>query len=177
MPDDQLPPSRRAVQAEAAAAVLQGFDAATHDFMHHWVAFNAFYGHDPGPERDRLLECVADGLDEPQARSLLHELADTVAYLSALPPGDGRRRPNDPHFRRRAAEDLRRANDPSLPSARRVAHLVASVYQVRCNLFHGAKTPALNPRDAALVEASLRVTKAVVGALLEGASLRDPEPS
>ena len=166
MSQQQGPSSDRVAQAQTAAAVLQSFDAATLEFMQNWVAFNAFYGHGGGRERERLLQCVAESLDDAQASALLRQLESTTAFFTQLPPADGRFQPTDPRFRARAAFDLRKASDPAVPSPQRLGHLVACVYQVRCNLFHGMKAPLFNPRDAALVQASLVVTKAVVAALL-----------
>jgi hypothetical protein len=46
-----------------------------------------------------------------------------------------------------------------------LTEVISAVYQVRCNLFHGGKTPE-NPRDERLVEASHCIVLKLVGPLL-----------
>lgn len=117
------------------------------------MGFNAFYNYfEANSERERLMAAITQGMSDEQAESVLTGCQSATEYLAALPPGDMRRDPSHSGFRTRAVADMRAARDYQLPTRKRLAYLVAAVYQVRCNLFHGHKDPRLK-RDSELIEA------------------------
>lgn len=138
------------------------------NFFARWVAFNAVYGSfHRDTERDQLILCITEAVQTEQAQALLDRLPEEIAFLAHLPPGDMRPHIPPARFRSRAAADMAIVADPTRPSAERLARLVAVVYQVRCNLFHGRKNlgPAY-PRNRELLEIGDRILRAVLDELV-----------
>ena len=132
-----------------------------------WRAFNILYRRfSQGPERARLMAAVQQGITEVQASQILARVADEIAYLSALPPGNLDLPATDPDFRRRTTEDLAIVNDGTKPGGERLAHLMSTVYQVRCNVFHDYKNMD-SPRSRKLVTISNRILRNVNPILIE----------
>lgn len=160
-------------QAKLAVLIIKFLGATGESFSRNWIAFNAFYNAGIGQsERDRLMFTIENGMTDGQAAMILDMCNVELHFLAGLPPGDMRRRPDDPDFRRRATLDLQDAMNTSLSSRTRLAHLVAAIYQVRCNLFHGAKNPKL-PRSQELIIASNKIIINVLDVLVDNASVED----
>jgi hypothetical protein len=113
-------------------------------FIALWVAFNALYASrhssDIG-DWDQVRSFAGDPDAVDRHRELIRTDSDYDKAIDVLA--------------QRGVRDLRDLNRGAVRRIRNRQNLteVAScVYQVRCNLFHGGKTPE-NPRDAKLVEA------------------------
>lgn len=74
-------------------------------------------------------------------------------------------RDNPARFRTRAEDDMRIVMDASSLPSLRLAHLIAVVYQIRCNLFHGQKNPA-DFRRHKLIRSGDRILDGLLNALL-----------
>lgn len=136
------------------------------DFIHMWMAFNVIYDSVSGDtERKRLMTAIKRYVPEPAAVSILAECQSAVGFLSELPPGDLRKPPSSSGFRKRGARDLDIVNDSSRNASERLAHLMAVVYQVRCNLIHGGKNPD-SLRDRRLVTASKEIALPTLATIL-----------
>jgi hypothetical protein len=134
--------------------------------MRQWMGFSAFYNHFEGnAERERLMAVKTHSMSDEQAKRVLDDCRSAIEYLAAFPPGDMRRDSSHPAFYRRAKEDMRAVLDDRLSTRKQLAHLVAVVYQVRCNLFHGEKDPR-NERDSKLIGASDTIMESVMDRLL-----------
>lgn len=155
--------------AQRALAIIEDLGPSGQSFVRRWMGFNAFYNHfAANSERDRLMAAVTQGMSDEQAESVFASCQSAIEYLAASPPGDMRRDPLHADFRKRAVADMRAACDDQLSSRKRLAHLVATVYQVRCNLFHGRKDPRLK-RDSELITAGDSIMRAVMDHLLVNA--------
>jgi hypothetical protein len=139
------------------------------DFPRYWMAFNALYNavrqeHDP--EARAATKVIRLFFEPADAPACLQRIGPgRIAELVALPPGDDRLNPTDPHYRSKATAAARivsGSNDP----VERLAALITIVYQVRCNLLHGSKDPAVM-RDQALVTACTPILQIVVPQLEE----------
>jgi hypothetical protein len=95
----------------------------------------------------------------------LDSLAPEIRFYATLPPGDMRLIGHPARFRARTTADLQVVVDASRSASERLAHLLAVVYQVRCNLFHGQKNPA-DFRSHQLIRAGHRVLSALLDEVL-----------
>lgn len=153
-----------ALGAERALAVLAGWNASADAFTRQWAGFNALYGAFSGNERERLMAAVGSGTTSRQAERILEMSRETIGYFADQPPGDMRFAPTSAKFRARACEDMRAAQNDDLTPADRLSHLLSAVYQVRCNLIHGAKDMA-DSRDERLVREGEIVVRRLVETL------------
>jgi hypothetical protein len=128
-------------------------------FIALWVAFNALYASrhssDIG-DWDQVRSFAGDSDAVDRHRDLVRSDPDYVRAIDVL----GQR-----GVRQLNGYATRRIRDRN-----NLTEVVSCVYQVRCNLFHGGKTPE-NPRDARLVEAShmivLKLIEPLIGSRLE----------
>lgn len=136
------------------------------EFIQDWVSFNTCYNTVEGRrERDRLTDIVRQCISPDEAIRLLDDLAEHIAFFTLLPPGNDRKAPHDPDFRRQSTQDLEVVNDLAATPPERLAHLMSVVYTVRCNLVHGDKDPDLE-RDRDLVRHSRVVLEEVLSSML-----------
>ena len=124
-------------------------------FSNAWRAFNHLYFPVDGQnERDKIRRYLTDSVDEAMAERLLEEHEGELDYLTAEPVidmrGNGRDTPpNIEGFRGRGAA---------------VGKLQSSfmiIYQVRCNLEHGQKSPS-RERDVALCRSACPLVQCIV---------------
>lgn len=136
-------------------------------FHRFWTAFNALYNAAAGrTERDRVRAAVKAFLSDDRAAELLAQLTPPQASLPDPPPGDTRYREDDQRFRQASLREAQLVADDREPSASRLAALMVLVYQVRCSLVHGNKSPDRRRADK-LVKWGLSVLQLVVPALEE----------
>lgn len=154
-----------ATHAKEAIEIIRGIDDRTNAFIRHWIGYNALYNAFPGSERERLMACIEAGITDEQAAFLLSSLNDELRFYASLPPGNMRLGATHPEFRRRATLDMRFAEDQTLHPTRRLAHLMAAVYQVRCNLFHGQKRPQ-DSRSQELISKGERIVRETIDVLV-----------
>jgi len=177
-PKPRQPPPHARPKAQRAKEIIQSLvahtagafaEAARHDtqrFMGRWIAFNALYrGYFNGSEREQLMACVRDCVPDAVAETILSHLRQEIDFLRSLPPGDMRFWSDPKRFRVRSITDMAVVSDATRAAGERLAHLVAVVYQVRCNLFHGEKNPA-HLRDHELIRSGDRVLEVLLGELV-----------
>ena len=135
------------------------------EFTQLWMAFNAVYGGEPDRvERSRVMRCIRRFFSEHAALKVLRSVTRSVDRVLEVPPGDMRIDSRDPNFRAATTRCTALYRDRNESSIGRLAAIGGIVYQVRCNLMHGAKDPG-HPRDLMLVSESLAILRALVPAL------------
>jgi hypothetical protein len=157
------PPSVEADRADTARRILHGLRMQPR-LIPAWLTFNALYAKTNSERRD-LMDFIRTHISDDQATIILNDLVDEMNYYAFLPPGNMRVGPGHSSFRERSTFDLRIANDGTEPPSLRLAHLLAAVYQVRCNLFHGRKELD-DPRSQRLAEAGYRIVDLVLRVVL-----------
>jgi hypothetical protein len=112
-------------------------------FSSHWRGFNNLFssvGH--GQERDRIKSYLAANISPEQAQEVLDSNTDQVAYLLSQPVIDMRGNGKDTSLN---IEAFGGAADTKA----KLSELFMAIYQVRCNLEHGQKSPSRD-RDVQL---------------------------
>jgi hypothetical protein len=124
-------------------------------FSNSWRAFNnLFFGNGNEPEREKIKRYLRDKVDEEAARRLLASHPEQINYLLSQPVVDMRDNGRDTASN---IESFKRANT----SRAKLEELFMVIYQVRCNLEHGQKSPNLE-RDLLLCGNSAPIVAAVV---------------
>lgn len=124
-------------------------------FSNLWRAFNNLYfPTEASTERKKILQFLAAGVSEPQAEELLDRNEGAVAYLLSRPVIDMRMNGKD-------TSGYLEAYHSSESTALKLRQLFMVIYQVRCNLEHGQKSPH-EERDVMLCEASVPLVAAVL---------------
>lgn len=162
-PAGNRPSSVDTSRADAARRILHGL-LGFPKLIPAWITFNALYA-ETGPERADLMAFIESHVSDDDAIAILRARANDVKYYASLPPGNMRLGPQHSAYRARAAHDLSFVTNESVRPAIRLAHLLAAVYQVRCNLFHGRKD-VQDPRSRALVDAGYRIVNDVLSVVL-----------
>ena len=157
-------------------------------FMMHWIAFNFEYGKyrkrkpdgDWNSERERIARLCADKYDALRNYDPFTENPTEVNELIELPVLSGWRNPEEqeepqlPPNRLKPHEMwadelwgvLRLDRHSSrYHDIRRTQCLLLTLYQVRCNLFHGSKSPEFM-RDRTLVKDAAIIMQRYMEALL-----------
>ena len=131
-------------------------------FMMHWIAFNWMYCESRGSsERERIKAfCRRNSqkllLYDPFDTDEVQVFKEGPVYRTGGAPSN-----DDPE---ELYKDIRKGCGNT---AKRATSLLLSVYQVRCNLFHGGKSPD-NKRDLKLVESSAEIMNGYLRVLLSG---------
>jgi len=128
----------------------------------HWIAFNWMYCESRGSsERERIKTFCRRN----SRKLLLYDPFDTdevqVFKEGPVYRVRGAESNDDPE---KLCKDIR---DGHRNTTERAISLLLSVYQVRCNLFHGGKSPD-NRRDLKLVESSAEIMNGYLRVLLSG---------
>lgn len=114
-------------------------------FSNFWRGFNnLFFGATHGQERDRIKNFLGQTISEADAAALLHDHASEVAYLLSQPVIDMRGNG------RNTALNIQSFTTAS-SSLARLQEVFMVIYQVRCNLEHGQKSPS-RERDLQLCQ-------------------------
>lgn len=114
-------------------------------FICLWIAFNALYG-------------IKSGSNQDQIKSLIEELYDD-AYDIILENIDFFYTPIknlNPSIRRLDTSNYIRELKASSNNRDKLVQLMYCIYQVRCNLFHGGKTPD-SDRDYKVVRNACKI--------------------
>ena len=121
-------------------------------FMMHWIAFNWLYSSEDGPsEREKIRSYYEKNLNRFDKYDPFSS-AD-IDIFERSPVLDGKTAmPNDRDY-----DGVKRENAKSL---------LMSIYQVRCNLFHGSKSLRID-RDRELVRASANILEGYLKVLLK----------
>ena len=131
-------------------AALSPIDA----FTDYWRGFNNLYGSIPGNELSKIRSFLTANVPPAAATTMLTAHPVQVAYLLSQPVIDMRGTGRD-------AADAIAAFHASTDPLAKLCEVFAVIYQVRCNLQHGQKSPTVD-RDVRLCECSAPLTAAVV---------------
>lgn len=124
-------------------------------FTYFWRAFNNLYSTvGQGQERDKIKLFLSQQLSEAQAMEILQSNTDGVSYLLSQPVIDmrGTGKNTMPNIQ---------AFGVAVDSLVKLQELFMVIYQVRCNLEHGKKSPSKD-RDIKLCESSAPLVAYVV---------------
>ena len=154
-----------ALRIELSRRLRHHLPEAWLEFSQLWMSFNALDGGESDHvERSRVMQCIRRAFDEQTAPPLLLCCAPSIDRILQLPPADMRFDQVDPRFRATGERCAALYRDQSASDVERLAAIGGVIYQVRCNLLHGSKDPAIE-RDRMLVMESLQVLRALVPAL------------
>lgn len=129
---------------------LEKGEHAVTKFMMHWIAFNWIYcEYGRGSERANIRAFCGDRYRELSRYNPFN--TDAVLVFMEGPVWDMEGRRGHHHLEEDLYESVK--NDYG---ARRMKSLFLTMYQVRCNLFHGSKSP-YNERDLQLVKSSAEI--------------------
>ena len=121
----------------------------------YWRAFNNLYSSVTGhPESQRILDYLEHSVSEERAEAILQERQEQANYLLSVPVVDMRGNGRDTLD---CIEEFKSAGS----SLKRLQQLFRVIYQVRCNLEHGQKSPT-DDRDVRLCQAAGPVVADVV---------------
>ncbi len=122
-------------------------------FTNFWIAFNNLYGPDGAREIDRIVGFLSDNTTTTQASKVIQDHPDQIAYLLSEPVIDMRGNGRD------TAEAIVAFHGTADP-LEQLRQLFRVIYQVRCNLLHGQKSPTV-VRDEHLCNCSAPIVAAV----------------
>lgn len=170
---------------------LKTGDDSVARFMMHWIAFNFMYSEysrrdedgDWNSERDRIERLCKD-----KYRDLKHckqfEDLEKREKLWEYPILKGKNRPYGsikpamPTDRQLKPQDMTPEELWSVlrlgRGLRRIQCILLTLYQVRCNLFHGSKDPNY-PRDRKLIQESATIMQGCMEALLHIETFPQPK--
>ena len=151
-----------ALRAELSYRIRMHAPAEWNEFSNMWMAFNAIYGGEPDrKERARVLASIRRNMNDRQALKVLRAVTKSVDRILEVPPGNMLLNRWDPNFRAASQRYSAMYRNKAERAVGRLAAVAAVLYQIRCNLIHGAKDPQVE-RDRMLVKESLSVLHALV---------------
>jgi hypothetical protein len=104
-------------------------------FSNYWRGFNNLYfGVGNGPERNKIRKFLSQNIAEVDADAILQSHANEISYLLSQPVIDMRGNGSD------TAGDIQAFNTENNPLVK-LQEVFMVIYQVRCNLEHGQKSP------------------------------------
>ena len=128
-------------------------------FSNSWIAFNGLYSssrHEP--ERDKISRCIDENVNDDVAHSLMQKYEEEIAYLLSRPVINLRRKERD------TQEHVELFNRSDC-FVEKLKSIFMIIYQVRCNLIHGDKSPT-RERDLELCANSVGLVCDVVKACI-----------
>ena len=123
-------------------------------FSDFWRGFNNLYGHGRASEIDRIKGYLSARIPPDIASLIISTYPEQVAYLLSQPVIDMRGNGRDTATAIAAFQATTNQLD-------QLRELFVIIYQVRCNLQHGQKSPTVY-RDLYLCECSAPIVAAVV---------------
>ena len=124
-------------------------------FNNFWRGFNSLYGPPyTGPEFERIRTFLSAKISAFDAEAILADHPERVEYLLSQPVVDMRGNGRDTTV---ATERFAAATD----AQSKLTELFAVIYQVRCNLEHGQKSPT-SERDLRLCACSAPLVAEVI---------------
>ncbi len=135
---------------------LEKNDDAIVKFMMHWIAFNWLYSEcRQENETENIKEYCYRNYDKLSCYDVFS--TDAFIVFKEKPVRDEAR--GCPRINR--FESIKNDSGP-----KRIVSLMLTIYQVRCNLFHGSKSLHVN-RDIELVHASAEILEGYLKAVLQ----------
>jgi hypothetical protein len=137
--------------------VLQGRQAGDPfaAFSCFWRGFNNLYSNPSlGPERETIKHFLSEHLSNTKAQDILQANQDCVAYLLSQPVIDMRGNGKD------TADHIELFNS-AVNSSAKLQEVFMVIYQIRCNLEHGQKSPSRD-RDIQLCQHAAPLVASVV---------------
>ncbi len=141
-------------------------------FIAYWIAFNSFYSKYSlmKNERDQITNYISKNYDSYFNNIIDFETDPEMEIFKKLPVLSGTYRPRRDCVKSNKYSVLfNDLNNPTLPEEKRMEALFLTIYQVRCNMFHGSKTPEPE-RDYQLVDSSQKILEKVLRKLIEKTS-------
>ena len=124
-------------------------------FNNLWIAFNnLFYPQNGGSEREKIKNYLTSNISDSVAHEILKKYNEEICYLIYQPVVDMRGNGRDTQVDIDSYRDSDKAID-------KLKSIFMIVYQVRCNLIHGQKSPSRN-RDVELCANSFGIVSDVV---------------
>lgn len=150
------------LRAELSYRIRTAAPAEWGEFSNLWMAFNAIYGGEPDQrERARVMASVRKNMNERRSLKVLRAVTKSVDRILKIPPGNMLLNRYDPNFRAASQRYSAMYRNKSETTISRLAAVAAVLYQIRCNLIHGAKDPQVK-RDQMLVRESLAVLRSLL---------------
>lgn len=116
-------------------------------FSNYWRGFNNLYfGVGNGPERDKIKEFLSQNIPEAEVAKILQIHANKISFLLSQPVLDMRGNG------RNTAGNIQAFNNVNSQLSK-LKEVLMVIYQVRCNLEHGQKSPNRD-RDIQLCQAA-----------------------
>ena len=122
-------------------------------FDDYWKGFNNCYA-GKGPERQLIKNFLEHRIKEEDAKDLISQNSTGINYLLSEPAIDMRGNGND------TSQYMDEYNNSESNSGKLVA-IFMIIYQIRCNLVHGQKSPSRD-RDLHLCESSCGLIRGVI---------------
>lgn len=156
------------VYVKAQEWLVRGNETNSIDaFSNFWRGFNNLYfGLGQGQERDKIRAFIAQNISEKNANELLYSCSSEVAYLLSQPVIDMRGNGKN------TSANIDVFNTESNFSAK-LQEVFMVIYQVRCNLEHGQKSPSIE-RDVKLCESAAPLVAALIKDVISHHSSRAP---
>jgi hypothetical protein len=124
-------------------------------FSNSWMAFNNLYFPESGgPEREKIKNYILNNINPETAISILAAHENQITYLLSAPVIDMRGNGRD-------TEEYITTYHSSDSPVEKLKSILMVIYQVRCNLIHGQKSPA-RERDVVLCLNSKGIVNNVV---------------
>jgi hypothetical protein len=112
-------------------------------FSDYWRGFNNLYSSiGNGTERDKIQRFIDQNVSENEANEMLRSYQNEITYLLSRPVIDMRNKGKD------TSPNIN-AYNVATNSLTKIKELFMIIYQVRCNLEHGQKSPS-RQRDVRL---------------------------
>lgn len=124
-------------------------------FSNFWRSFNNLFFSETSQERDKIKAFLSQSISEAEAEKILQAHAHEIAYLLSQPVIDMRGNGRD------TAANIQTFN-ATTDSRVRLQEVFMVIYQVRCNLEHGQKSPSAE-RDIQLCRSASPLVAHVVG--------------
>ena len=124
-----------------------------------WRGFNIlFYGEAQQSERKKIRAFLSQKITEAEAKGLLQEHEPNISYFLSKPVIDMRGNGRD------TTENIQAFNAAN-NSLEKLQEIFMIIYQVRCNLEHGQKSPT-RERDIQLCQCALPLLAKVIGRIV-----------
>lgn len=124
-------------------------------FSSFWRGFNTlFFGFTGAQERDKIKAMLRHNISEATAEAIIHEYELAISYLMSQPVIDMRKNGRD------TVANIQTFNLET-NSLVKLQEIFMVIYQIRCNLEHGQKSPS-HMRDIQLCQSALPLLRYVV---------------
>lgn len=129
-------------------------------FNNLWISFNNFYSSRRSiSDRMKISEFITDHITEIKANEILSSCNKEISYLVSIPVIDMRGSGHD------TTQNITSFLN-STTNIEKIKQILIIIYQVRCNVMHGDKSPTRD-RDIQLCESSAKILELLLAGLLK----------